>query len=118
MSDSALADADSEHALLSAVMLDNRLYERIVELLRPQDFAFPLHGRIFALIGRLIDKGQEASPISLWPLLAEDTALKEAGGKAYLGRIAAAAPTLRGVQDWARQLAELARRRAIIAACR
>ena len=44
---------EAEQALLGALLLNNKAYERVSEFLRPEHFAHAAHGRIFAAAGRL-----------------------------------------------------------------
>src|SRR3546814_13721335 len=71
---------EAEQALLGAVLVNNRAYERVSEFLRPEHFADPVNGRIFEACGRLIDRGQTATPVTLKGGLAQDEASKEVGG--------------------------------------
>ena len=75
---------DAEQALLGAVLANNLVYDRVNEFLRPEHFADALHGRIFAAIGKLIERGQIANPVTLKNLFDQDGALSEIGGAAYL----------------------------------
>ena len=37
---------EAEQALLGAILVNNRSYERVSEFLRPEHFADPVHGRL------------------------------------------------------------------------
>jgi replicative DNA helicase len=112
-----LISADIEESLLGALMLRNRLYEEVVEIVRPGDFGYPVHGRIFTAIGTLIDRGDEASPLTLERLFDKDAALADLGGARYLFDIAKGSVSLLNAPSYARQISELARRRFLVIAC-
>jgi len=55
---------DAEQALLGAILVDNRTFDRVHEFLRPDHFFDVLHGRIYEAIARLIER--EAGRKSVW----------------------------------------------------
>jgi replicative DNA helicase len=61
------ANVEAEQALLGAILANNKAYERVAEFLRPEHFADPLHGRIYAAIQRRIEAGQLADAVSIRP---------------------------------------------------
>jgi replicative DNA helicase len=58
---------EAEMRLLGALLISNAAYARVSEFLQPEHFGNGLHGRIFAAIGKLIDRGQIADPVTLKP---------------------------------------------------
>ena len=54
-----------EEALLGLLMLDNNFFENVEDLLRPEHFYTKFYGEVFRQIGILLEKGFEASPITL-----------------------------------------------------
>ena len=56
---------EAEQALLSSLMHNNLAAEKVDDFLRAEHFADPLHGRIFAAIMFLIERGKVANPITL-----------------------------------------------------
>lgn len=57
---------DAEQALLGALMVNNRLYDRLEGDLRAEHFYVPLHAAVFDAMDTLIGaQGREANPISL-----------------------------------------------------
>lgn len=106
-----LANLDAEQALLGAIFFDPRIFEHVVDLVSPGDFAFAWNGEIFRAIGRNLECGAPANPVGLkdhfdpeqWP---------------YLVKVAQAAVTLRNAPDYARIVADLAQRREIVLAAR
>src|SRR3546814_4405280 len=69
-------------------------------------FADPVNGRIFKACGRLIDRGQIATPVTLKGVFDQDEALKEVGGAAYLVRLAASVVTVINAEDYGREIRE------------
>ena len=56
---------EAEQALLAAILDTNHAYDRVADFLRPEHFADAAHGRIFEAAGKLIERGQQASAITL-----------------------------------------------------
>jgi replicative DNA helicase len=105
---------EAEQALLGAILVNNGAYYRVSEFLRPEHFADPVHGRIFAAIGKLIDRGQIADPLTLKNLFDQDGALAEIGGAVYLARLAASVVTIINAADYGRTIHDLHLRRQLI----
>jgi replicative DNA helicase len=105
---------DAEMALIGAVLVNNRAYERVAEFLRPDHFALAEHRRIFAACQRLIEKGQIADPVTLRAYFDQDEALADIGGTSYLMRLADAAVTVIHTGEYGRLIHDLALRRELI----
>ncbi len=109
------ANVEAEMALLGAILVNNAAYHRVTEFLRHEHFTEPVNGRIFAAIGKLIERGQIANPTTLKNLFDQDGALAEIGGAQYLARIAASVVTIINAEDYGRIIYDLHLRRQLIA---
>lgn len=107
-------NAEIEAALLGAVLTNNRAFENL-DFLEPEHFYEPAHQRIYEAAGKLIERGQVASPATLKHYFDADEALEEVGGGAYLFDLVANAPTLRNSRDYAATIHDLWLRRELIA---
>jgi replicative DNA helicase len=105
---------DAEQALLGALLANNLVFDRVNEFLRPEHFADPLHGRIYEAIGKLIQRGQIANPVTLKNLFDQDGALTEIGGAQYLVELAQSVVTVINAEDYGRQVHDLYLRRQLI----
>ena len=105
---------EAEQGLLGAILVNNRAYEQVGEYLAADQFADPVHGRIFEACGRLIERGQIANPVTLKPLFDQDEALKEIGGAQYLVRLAASVVTVINAEDYGRAIRDAHIRRQLI----
>lgn len=106
---------EAERGLLGAILVDNRAYERVSEYLMPEHFALPQHARIFEAIGKLIERGQLANPITLQRFFENDEALSDIGGPAYLAELAATAVTVINAGEYGRVIYDLHLKRELIA---
>lgn len=105
---------ECEAALLGALMMDNRLVDQMADRLISAHFFEAVHGRIYEAILREHGLGRRASPITLRPYFEGDEALKQIGGPGYLAQLTGSGAALIGARDFATQIIELARLRALI----
>ncbi len=106
---------EAEQALLGAILVNNRTYEKVSEFLRPEHFADPVHGRVFDACGKLVGRGQIANPITLKTYFEADGSLAEIGGTQYLARLANSVTTIINAEDYGRLVFDLHLRRELIA---
>ena len=90
---------EAEQGLLGALLIDNRVMEKIGDTLKASHFFHPAHQRIFAAIHKLIDRGQTASPITLKGYFEQDQDLSSVGGAEYLTELAASVISIVAVPD-------------------
>jgi len=105
---------EAEKALLGAILVNNRAFERVSEFLRPEHFALGVHGRIFEACMRLIERGQIADPVTLRRYFEQDESLAEIGGPAYLMELAASAATVINAGEYGRLVYDLHLKRELI----
>ncbi len=105
---------EAEMALLGAILHNNRAFERVADFLKAEHFSSRVHGRIFEAIGRLIDRGLIADPITLKQYFEADADLQEIGGYAYLMRLAGSVASIVNAEDYGRTVHDLHLRRQLI----
>src|SRR3984893_5823215 len=108
------ANVEAEQALLGAILVNNAAHSRVAEFLLPEHFGNAVHGRIYGAIGRLVERGQIANPVTLKNLFDQDGALAEIGGAQYLARLAEAAVTIINAEHYGRTIHDLHLRRELI----
>jgi RecA-family ATPase len=109
------ANVEVEQALLGAILINNNVaYVRVADFLAPEHFSNPVHGRIYAAIGKLIERGRVADPVMLKNLFDQDGALTEIGGAQYLVRLVESAVTILNAEHYGREIVDLAQRRGLI----
>jgi replicative DNA helicase len=111
----AVYGCEAEQALLGALLINNAAYPRIAEFLQPEHFGNAVHARIYAAIGRLIESGHIANPVTLYVLFQQDGAQAEIGGALYLAQLASAAVKVVAAEDYGRAIHDLYLRRQLIA---
>jgi replicative DNA helicase len=105
---------EAEVQLLGALLANNRAYEKVSDFLRPEHFTDPRHARIFDAAGKLINRGQVASAVTLKNFFEQDATLAEIGGPAYLGKLAASAVTIINAAEHGHLVHDLFLRRQLI----
>ena len=108
------SNIEAEQALLGALLLNNEVFDRIDPIVKPHHFYEPVHGRIFEIASRRIQKNALASPVTLKPFLADDEGLQELGGTDYLARLAGATISIVAARDYAEMIRDLALRRDLV----
>ncbi|MBV1863981.1 MAG: replicative DNA helicase [Rhodobacteraceae bacterium] len=106
---------EAEQALLGALLVNNDVFDRITSIISEVHFFDPVHGRIFEVIARRIQKNALASPVTIKAFLEDDPGLAELGGPAYLVRLAGASASVFAARDYAQMIYDLAIRRDLIA---
>ncbi|MEJ7616041.1 MAG: replicative DNA helicase [Pyrinomonadaceae bacterium] len=76
--------AESERAILGAVILDNGLVNQAIELLKPDDFYVQSHRRVFQAMTALSERGAEINSILLGEELRRDAVLDQVGGLTFI----------------------------------
>ncbi|HHJ16089.1 MAG TPA: replicative DNA helicase [Gammaproteobacteria bacterium] len=106
----------AEQSLLGGLLLDNRAWDQIADLVSENDFYRRDHRLIFVASGRLIERGDPCDVITLSEWLASQGQLDDVGGLAYLGTLAQDTPSAANIRAYAnivrensvlRQLAEV-----------
>lgn len=105
---------EAEKALLGAVFVNNRAYEKVADFLHGEHFVLPEHGRIFDACARLIERGQLADPVTLKRYFDTDGGLLDIGGPAYLAELADSAVTVVNAGEYGRLVHDLFLRRRLI----
>jgi len=104
-----------EQALLGALLVNNKALEKVSEFLRPEHFYNAVHGRIYEAIAKFVERGQDASPITLKNYFEKDADLSHVGGGQYLSDLAGSVISVVNVADYGQTIYELHLKRALVA---
>lgn len=96
--------------MLGGLLIDNTAWDRIGDLVRPEDFYRADHRQIFGAISRLIDQSKPADVVTVFELLQQLGQSEEVGGLPYLNSLAQETPSAANI----RRYAEIVRDRAIL----
>ncbi|MEO3433552.1 replicative DNA helicase [Inquilinus sp. CAU 1745] len=109
------ANEEAEMALLGAVLINNEALDRVSDFLKPEQFYYPAHGRIFAACLRLREQLRVADPVTLKAYFEQDGDLQSIGGAQYLADLAGAIVSVQNIDDYAQTIFDLHLRRQLIA---
>jgi replicative DNA helicase len=84
---------DAEQSVLGGLLLDNRAWESVSEVLEDNDFYSHKHRNIYRAIKSLVDQEQPVDVVTVSEELDELGTLDEIGGIAYLGELADMTPS-------------------------
>ena len=104
----------AEQNLLGALLIDNDIMEKIDDRLRAEHFYDPLHGRIFATMMRMIDRGQLANPVTLKSFFSGTDDGPNGAIEDYLGELADGVISVAQSGDYAVTIYEAHLRRELI----
>lgn len=107
------SSVDVEQAVLGALMLDNGLYARVSDLLKPESFFEQIHSEIYRVIESYVPAGKIANAITIKTQLGD----QDLGGVTvgeYLARLRAEAGLPAEIRGYAEILHHLAVRREVI----
>lgn len=90
--------AEAEQSVLGALLIDNRVFDVVGNVLAAERFYFPVHAAIYSTIAQLVAKGQPADVVTVF----------EAGGHelALLSSLANGVPSSRNALRYAELVAE------------
>ena len=97
---------EAEQQLLGALLVDNRVMDRISGMLSADHFYDPLHREIWTICAGRIAKGHLASPVTIKVAMEGHEGLAQVGGPAYLARLAGASIAGTMAPDYARLIFE------------
>jgi replicative DNA helicase len=107
---------DSETSLLGALLLDNRGWDVIGDIVTEADFYRHEHKLIFTAIAALINASKPADVVTVYEQLGGTGKAEDVGGLGYLQQLAQYVPSVGNMRRYAETVREMAMRRLLIAA--
>ena len=105
---------EAEQGLLGMLLIDNRHLERVSDFLQNDHFFQPVHQRIYDAVVKIVERGQNASAVTLKGYFEKDEALEPVGGPRYLAHLQQETPLMNNAEDYARTIYDLHLRRQLI----
>jgi replicative DNA helicase len=107
---------DAEQSVLGGLLLDNRAWESVSEVLEDSDFYSHKHRNIYRAIKSLVDQEQPVDVVTVSEELEELGTLDDIGGIAYLGELADMTPSTANSGAYAVIVKERSQQRRLIEA--
>jgi replicative DNA helicase len=107
---------EAEESVLGGILIDNTTLDRILDVIRPQDFYRGAHRKVFGAILDLTERNEPVDLITLSEVLKARGELADVGGAAYLAELAERVPTAANALHYARIVRDRAVLRELIGA--
>lgn len=116
------ANPQAEQSLIGALLLDNRLFDRVADFLLPEHFFQEMNGLIYQEALSLVKAGRVASPITLRPHFEDYPPLDREDADPvpvpkYIVHLCAKSCVPSSVRDYGQTIVDLCYRRRAIIAC-
>lgn len=107
---------EAEQSVLGSLLLDNRVFDRIGDLLSEADFYRREHRVIYAAIASLVHACKPADVMTVFDVLQGRGEIADAGGMPYLASLLQSVPSAANAKRYAEIVRERSQRRSMIAA--
>lgn len=97
---------DVERAVLGAILIDNRAYGIVCELLKPESFYEPRHQKIFGVIRDLALAEKPVDVLTVAEQLNHNGQLEEIGGPGYIAELSSKVATSANIEFHSRIVAQ------------
>lgn len=107
---------EAEQSVLGALMLDNKQFDTVSEILSSDDFYLSDHRHIYQVMNLLVETDRPIDVIALSEELHRNDWLEQVGGLGYLTELAANTPSVANISTYAKIVRERATLRQLITA--
>src|SRR5512137_2774928 len=107
---------EAEQSLIGAMLIDDRSWDAVSDLVTEADFYRDDNRRIWRHISLLAGSGKDCGIISVFDSIQKSNEVEQCGGMAYIGEIANATPSAAAAKRYAQIVREKATLRRLIAA--
>lgn len=108
---------DAEQSVLGGILIDNQVFFKVIDLVKPEDFYRPANGKIFAAMCELASKSEPVDVLTLTAKMKTMELYEEAGGAAYLAELLEKVPTAVNAEYHARMVSDQAIKRRLVTTC-
>lgn len=109
----ALYCFEAEQQLIGCIMIDNRAFHRVSDIIGVEQFSDPTHAAIWEICATRIAADALVSPVVLKTLMANHKGLSDLGGAPYIVRLAGVASSPLVAREMARIVVETWQRRTV-----
>lgn len=93
---------EAEMGVIGSVLRDNQVINDLLNIIRPENFYFDAHQKIFQAVIDLYNDGKPVDPPILFETLKSRKQLEDVGGASYIAELWDAAPTAANAEYYAR----------------
>lgn len=109
-------DLNAERVLLGGLLIDNRAWDKVCDVLCPESFYEPRNQIVYGAIRDMYMDGKRVDIITLSDRLAKDGKIDEIGGPGYIAELSSTVASSAGIEEHAGIIAEKALARNLISA--
>jgi replicative DNA helicase len=110
-------DMDAEAAVLSAILLQPDVFDRVAEILQPEHFYADANRRVYEAITSIQQRSEPVDIVSVAGWLRDRERLDQIGGTGYLAQLTDATPAVAHVEAHAKVVRSKWRLRQLIGVC-
>jgi len=107
---------EAEESVIGGILLDNEAFDRIADVVKPEDFYVERHARILSAMASLSESAMPMDAVTIAERLRQRGDLERIGGVAFLLELSERVPTAANVEHYARIVKEKATIRRLIRA--
>lgn len=108
---------EAEQGVLGALLMDNRAFDRVGDVLTAKEFYRHEHRLIFGAIAGLVQRHKPADVLTVFERLRSEGTDEQVGGLAYINDLADSVASASNARRYAEIVSERATLRALISAC-
>ncbi len=105
---------EAEESIVGGILLDNEAFDKVADVITPDDFYVERNGRIFGAMRSLSEEGLPMDAVTLADRLKQRDELPKVGGLAYIIELTEKVPTAANIEQYARIVSEKATVRRMI----
>lgn len=107
-------NVEAEQALIGAILINNKAFEKVADFLKPNHFINPVHAQIFEVMSNLISQERAADVITLKNYFEQQGTLSDVGGISYLIKLSDSASPMTNVEYYGQFIYDKYLRRELI----
>ena len=93
---------DAEQSVLGSILLKDKAFGNVLEILQPSDFYSPAHRIIFEAMVSLFEKNEPLDLITITNFLKDNNSLDKIGGTACLANLTSTVPVTSNISSYAK----------------
>lgn len=106
--------SEAEQSLLGAILIDNRVFDRVTDILSATDFYRHEHRTIYEAIAGLVLASRPADVITVFEKIQANGKANDVGGLAYINELAQGVPSVASARRYAEIIRERSMRRELV----
>lgn len=111
------SSAESERAVLGAILLDDKVLTQAIEQLKPEHFYSPFHRKVYAAMTALFQRQEKIDPILIGEEIKKDSSIESFGGIAAITNLTYGVPYFTDISAYVKTVRDKSRLRELVKVC-